>query len=1589
MSFDPLLTVLGLLSVASPTDPTTFQPTAYRGGVAIAPAALPTNPTIGTIAIDSGDGNKLKWWSGSWQTAGGGGGTPGGADTQVQFNNSGAFAGSSKFLWLNTNEYLDVNNTKLAAGGAGRFTSTLLASASASGNSSSLQATQALTLDAVWAGGTMTGLSAASNGTITSAGASLDSVRGVSSSTLYSCTLAGGDTVTLNDVSGYKATSTLNNLINGTMIALDLSGLTVNRQFNVALNGALSVSNLYGINIAGDTPSISGSGTITIGDIYGVYIGTLAVGITPTNKRYGIYQADTGAQNRWYGNNVFVPKVLPTGIAGMVVIDSGAGNTLKWYNGSAWVAAGSIGGSIAATQVAYGSGANTIQGSAGFTYDDITLTTKAGVFTDTTLAGSGALDGSALVVNQTWNTTGYPTAFLLNITKIAAGFVLPPYLAKFVLNSSDVFTVNTGGDVYTTGTVMPYGVRAASTLEVNTGGNSSVIIGSTDTSYNASIGSPSALQYDFKVIGSTACSVFYTNPNSVGGIILPHGGGVPSVLSDGMLWTTSTGLYVRINGATVGPLGTGGGSPAGANTQVQYNNGGAFGASAGFTFTSTLLTVNLTGGTAVAGPTGTALQIIKANGNAQYTTLLLDSYMGTGGGHGIFMGRTARGTIGSPSAIQAGDEMLSLEALGYGATAYSSMRGEISIYAAENWTDAAQGTRVGVFTTAPGTIVTTEKFRFWGDGGVSVGTNLSASPGAGVFMVTGTGTYTNLAGLKIQSFDQVNTYIQNNIQNLSNGSDASCDWVATNDTGNDTTNFVDMGINGSGWSSGTWTVNGANDAYVYTSSGNFAIGTASAGKNVVIFSGGTLAANIRASFTDTGIFLTPALSNAGANTGLTFTGAANTAVTLGTEDSDVTFNLTRTVQWATGALATQRAFVVTAPTYAFVGASTLSDAATVAITGAPVQGTNATITRSSALWVQSGVVRIQNAATQDGILLQGRAGGTSNFYTTIIPGTLTASNTLTTPVTGGTITVGTGAANQVAYWSGTNVVTGNAALTFTTTSGALLLANAAGTSTATSAVTSGITQSITYNGIATTDKSSIKGTATFTTANVNTAAAVLAAGIFTANVNMPLTNATVVGTQSLMTATPSGAVGAINFYGALNQAVVASAANVFFASASLVGSQIQATFNTANTTGAAVAAAVVGAKIIPSVVTTNAAGVNTISKVYGAWIAPGTFSSTGGGGLTIADYYGLYIDTLTLTTMTATNRWGVYQSDIAATNFFGGKLSQVWTTTLTTAQIGTTLASTFSNGVGAAVQVAALQATATINGTNAAGADIIGIRGVVSAAPTAGLGSASYYTGVKGVVTANVGTNTYLNNARVYGVYGIATFTSTSTAGAQLLNELTGLYSAPSASVTSASGANSILSVYGINVAPGGFTASGGTALTIGSYYGLYLGAPTLSGTVITNNYGIYQADAAATNSFLGLVITSASTASRAGLRIVHGVAPSAPTDGDFWSTTVGWFARTNGVSQRVSTGLGVPAAEAGDRTLTDADNGKNLICSGSRTFTVNTGLYPGFGCSFKGTVAFTGTATVTDVRTTGATNPWCALCATGTDTYDIVGSKA
>jgi hypothetical protein len=101
----------------------------------------------------------------------------------------------------------------------------------------------------------------------------------------------------------------------------------------------------------------------------------------------------------------------------------------------------------------------------------------------------------------------------------------------------------------------------------------------------------------------------------------------------------------------------------------------------------------------------------------------------------------------------------------------------------------------------------------------------------------------------------VDGYTQLNIRNSLAAASASADLIATADTGSDTTNFIDLGINNSAFSSGSWTVNEALDGYLYTSDGSLSIGIATnnTAKYISFFAGGLLAANEKIRINQTGV----------------------------------------------------------------------------------------------------------------------------------------------------------------------------------------------------------------------------------------------------------------------------------------------------------------------------------------------------------------------------------------------------------------------------------------------------------------------------------------------------------------------------------------------------------------------------------------------------------------------------------------------------------------------------------------------------------------------------------------------------------------
>jgi hypothetical protein len=189
--------------------------------------------------------------------------------------------------------------------------------------------------------------------------------------------------------------------------------------------------------------------------------------------------------------------------------------------------------------------------------------------------------------------------------------------------------------------------------------------------------------------------------------------------------------------------------------------------------------------------------------------------------------------------------------------------------------------------TTTSTSTTTGALRV--DGGAGVAGNVY-SGGVGYFGSTSSVALTNPL---IVATGSANNFTQVQIQNTNSGGSASGDIVITTDNGTDSANFIDVGINSSGYNDVNFTVQKALDGYAYVNGGNLTVGTQSSGKNIVFHTGGTLAAQARAmisdiAFTANGINILPSANvtqNLGSSTaywGTTYTGqlTAN-AITVG------------------------------------------------------------------------------------------------------------------------------------------------------------------------------------------------------------------------------------------------------------------------------------------------------------------------------------------------------------------------------------------------------------------------------------------------------------------------------------------------------------------------------------------------------------------------------------------------------------------------------------------------------------------------------------------------------------------------------------
>lgn len=116
----------------------------------------------------------------------------------------------------------------------------------------------------------------------------------------------------------------------------------------------------------------------------------------------------------------------------------------------------------------------------------------------------------------------------------------------------------------------------------------------------------------------------------------------------------------------------------------------------------------------------------------------------------------------------------------------------------------------------------------------------------------------------IQFAGNANSYSQVNFQNISDGTSASTDYIATADNGTDTTYYIDVGINSSTFDD---PVNypgfSPNDSYVHNHGGNLIINPETEGTVIKFMVGGTANADVIGTISNTALSITGEISATG------------------------------------------------------------------------------------------------------------------------------------------------------------------------------------------------------------------------------------------------------------------------------------------------------------------------------------------------------------------------------------------------------------------------------------------------------------------------------------------------------------------------------------------------------------------------------------------------------------------------------------------------------------------------------------------------------------------------------------------------------
>ena len=158
---------------------------------------------------------------------------------------------------------------------------------------------------------------------------------------------------------------------------------------------------------------------------------------------------------------------------------------------------------------------------------------------------------------------------------------------------------------------------------------------------------------------------------------------------------------------------------------------------------ATRMTLDATGNLGIGTTTVPAngiLEVSNAGHSAPFAQVTTTTYQSSGQGS-LFVGRKARGTAAAPAAVLNNDVLAGFLGRGYGATNFNGTgQGSILVRAAENWTDAFQGTSIQFNTTATNTAIPLTRMTITASGDVGIGTGAPS----GALEAAKTGTEANI-----------------------------------------------------------------------------------------------------------------------------------------------------------------------------------------------------------------------------------------------------------------------------------------------------------------------------------------------------------------------------------------------------------------------------------------------------------------------------------------------------------------------------------------------------------------------------------------------------------------------------------------------------------------------------------------------------------------------------------------------------------------------------------------------------------------------------------------------------------------------------